>query len=109
MRRVVIDSQAGRQRPGGGPGGPGGGPPRRPPRRGRRRRGTYVEPEAQDKSTLEVGTFRVNSGSTVKEVSEYLGVPVPDIIKKLMQLGEMATLTQTLSDDAIQVIADEFD
>ena len=26
-----------------------------------------------------------------------------------MQLGEMATLTQTLSDDAIQVLADEFD
>ncbi|CAA9470441.1 MAG: Translation initiation factor 2, partial [uncultured Solirubrobacteraceae bacterium] len=87
----------------------GGGPPRRPPRRGRRRRGTYVEPEAQDKSTLEVGTFRINSGSTVKDVGEYLGVPVPEIIKKLMQLGEMATLTQTLSDDAIQVIADEFD
>ncbi|HEV2061674.1 MAG TPA: translation initiation factor IF-2, partial [Solirubrobacteraceae bacterium] len=30
-------------------------------------------------------------------------------IKKLMSLGEMATLTQTLSDDAIQVLADEFD
>ena len=26
-----------------------------------------------------------------------------------MQLGEMATLTQTLADDAIQVLADEFD
>jgi translation initiation factor IF-2 len=112
MRRVVIDSQAARRGPGGpgGPGGgPGGGPPRRPPRRGRRRRGTYVEPVAQDKSTLEVGTIKVNSGSTVKDVGEYLGVPVPEIIKKLMQLGEMATLTQTLSDDAIQVIADEFD
>ena len=36
-------------------------------------------------------------------------MPVPEIIKKLMGLGEMATLTQTLSDDAIQVIADEFD
>jgi len=34
---------------------------------------------------------------------------VPEIIKKLMSLGEMATLTQTLSDDAIQVIADEFE
>src|SRR5262249_20097177 len=46
---------------------------------------------------------------TVKDVGEYLGVPVPEVIKKLMMLGEMATLTQTLSDDAIQVIADEFD
>ena len=34
---------------------------------------------------------------------------VPDLIKKLMGLGEMATLTQTLSDDVIQVLADEFD
>ncbi len=53
--------------------------------------------------------IRVNSGSTVKDVAEYLGVAVPEIIKKLMSLGEMATLTQTLSDEAIQVLADEFD
>ncbi len=116
VRRVVIDSQASRrQGPGGGPGGPGGGPgggpPNRPPRRrgGRRRRGTYTEPTPQDVSSLKADVIRVNSGSTVKDVAEYLGVPVPEVIKKLMGLGEMATLTQTLSDDAIQVIADEFD
>ena len=34
---------------------------------------------------------------------------MPEMIKKLMQLGEMATLTQTLTDDAVQVLADEFD
>jgi translation initiation factor IF-2 len=108
VRRVVIDSQASRRQ-----GGPGGGPPgpqRRPPRRGgRRRRGAYVEPVPQDKTTLQADTIRVNSGSTVKDVAEYLGVAIPEVIKKLMQLGEMATLTQTLSDDAIQVLADEFD
>jgi translation initiation factor IF-2 len=112
VRRVVIDSQASR-RGGPGTGGPGGGPQapqRRPPRRGgRRRRGSYVEPEAQDVATLKADVIRVNSGSTVKDVAEYLGVPVPEVIKKLMGLGEMATLTQTLSDDAIQVLADEFD
>src|SRR4051794_38006922 len=110
VRRVVIDSQASRRGPG-GPGGPPGGPPQRPPRRrgGRRRRGTYEEPAAQDKSTLKADVIRINSGSTVKDVAEYLGVAVPDIIKKLMQLGEMATLTQTLADDAIQVLADEFE
>jgi translation initiation factor IF-2 len=111
VRRVVIDSQASRR--GTGPGGPGGGPPgpqRRPPRRGgRRRRGSYVEPAAQDVAALKADVIRVNSGSTVKDVAEYLGVPVPDVIRKLMGLGEMATLTQTLSDDAIQVLADEFD
>jgi translation initiation factor IF-2 len=114
VRRVVIDSQASRRQgggPGAGPGGPGGGPPQRPPRRrgGRRRRGTYEEPVAQDKSTLKADVIRINSGSTVKDVAEYLGVAVPEVIKKLMGLGEMATLTQTLSDDAIQVLADEFD
>ena len=115
VRRVVIDSQAARRTggpggPGGPGGGPGGGPQRRPPRRGgRRRRGTYTEPVAQDASVLEVGVIKINSGSTVKDVAEYLGVAIPDIIKKLMQLGEMATLTQTLADDAVQVLADEFD
>jgi translation initiation factor IF-2 len=105
-RRVVIDSQASRRQQGG----PANQPQRRP-RRGRRRRGTYDETIAPiDTAALEAtDLIRVNSGSTVKDVAEYLGVAVPEIIKKLMSLGEMATLTQTLSDDAIQVIADEFD
>ncbi len=106
-RRVVIDSQASR-RPASGPATQ---PPRRPPRRGRRRRGVYDETIAPiDSASAEaVDLIRVNSGSTVKDVAEYLGVPVPEVIKKLMSLGEMATLTQTLADDAIQVLADEFD
>ena len=103
---MVIDSQASRRQQGG----PANQPVRRP-RRGRRRRGTYDETIAPiDNAAMEAtDLIRVNSGSTVKDVAEYLGVPVPEIIKKLMMLGEMATLTQTLSDDAIQVLADEFD
>ncbi|HEY4451434.1 MAG TPA: translation initiation factor IF-2 [Solirubrobacteraceae bacterium] len=105
-RRVVIDSQASRRQQGG----PSNQPQRRP-RRGRRRRGTYDETIAPiDTAAMEAtDLIRVNSGSTVKDVAEYLGVAVPELIKKLMSLGEMATLTQTLSDDAIQVLADEFD
>ncbi len=105
-RRVVIDSQASRRQQSG----PANQPVSRP-RRGRRRRGTYDETIAPiDTAAMEAtDTIRVNSGSTVKDIAEYLGVPVPEVIKKLMTLGEMATLTQTLSDDAIQVLADEFD
>jgi translation initiation factor IF-2 len=105
-RRVVIDSQASRRQQGG----PANQPQRRP-RRGRRRRGTYDETIAPIDNTAMEATdlIRVNSGSTVKDVAEYMGVAVPEVIKKLMTLGEMATLTQTLSDDAIQVLADEFD
>jgi translation initiation factor IF-2 len=104
-RRVVIDSQASRRQQGG----PSNQPQRRP-RRGRRRRGSYDETIAPiDTAAMEAtDLIRVNSGSTVKDVAEYLGVAVPEVIKKLMTLGEMATLTQTLSDDAIQVLADEF-
>ena len=105
-RRVVIDSQASRRTPGG----PATQPPRRPPRRGRRRRGTYDDSVSPiDTSVLEAtDLIRINSGSTVKDVAEYFGVAVPEIIRNLMALGEMATLTQTLSDEAIQVLADDF-
>jgi translation initiation factor IF-2 len=105
-RRVVIDSQASRreQMPQA--------PPRRPQRRrgGRRRRPLLEEPtEKAPVEPVEPEAIKVNSGATVREVAESLGVGSPEVIKKLMQLGEMATLTQTLPDETITVIAGEFD
>ena len=106
-RRVVIDSQASRPRGASPP------PPQRPPRgRGRRRRTPWVEPDlTQDANAVveEAPPSQVNSGATVREVAESLGLPAPEVIKKLMQLGEMATLTQTLTDEAIGVLAEELD
>src|SRR4051794_34758630 len=114
-RRVVIDSQAARRGPG-GPGGPGGPPPgqrRGKPGGGRRqRRRDFENNEPAPLKTAEdpsSETVRIPSGSTVKEVAEHLNVPVPEVIKKLMMMGEMATLTQTLTDDAVGLIAAEFD
>jgi translation initiation factor IF-2 len=108
-RRVVIDSQASRRAPGGAPAQPNQ-PPRRQ-RRGRRRRGVYdeeAEARPQARTALaEPDAIQINSGSTVKDVAEYLDVPVPEVMKKLMALGELKTLTQTLSDEAIQVLATE--
>jgi translation initiation factor IF-2 len=107
-RRVVIDSQASRRNTGGPPAQTNQ-PPRRQ-RRGRRRRGVYDE-EAESRPSqtalAEPDAIRIASGSTVKDVAEYLDVPVPEIMKKLMALGEMKTLTQTLSDEAVQVLAAE--
>ena len=51
----------------------------------------------------------VPSGATVREVAEIFGVGSADVIKQLMTLGEMATLTQTLSDETIEVLADALD
>ena len=103
---MVIDSQASRRQD--GRGGQQNQPPRRQ-RRGRRRRGTYQEPVPQDPSVATaVDTIRINSGSTVKEAAESLGVGLSEIIKKLMTLGEMASQNQTLSDEAIETLAEEF-
>jgi len=107
-RRVVIDSQASRRAAGGGP--PQSNQPPRRQRRGRRRRGVYDEVAESRPSRTAVAdpsAIQVNSGSTVKDVAEYLNVPVPEVMKKLMALGEMKTLTQTLSDESIQVLASE--
>ena len=45
----------------------------------------------------------------MREVAEIFGVGGADVIKQLMQLGEMATLTQTLSDETIEVLAGALD
>jgi translation initiation factor IF-2 len=109
-RRVVIDSQASRRAPGGGTATQSNQPPRRQ-RRGRRRRAVYDEEAAARPAArtavAEPGVVQINSGSTVKDVAEYLDVPVPEVMKKLMALGEMKTLTTTLSDDSIAVLAAE--
>ncbi len=103
-RRVVIDSQAARRDQMGGP------PPQRPPRRrgGRRRRPMLEEPPPKVEAAEPEATT-VPSGATVREVAELLGLGSAEVIKKLMMMGEMATLTQTLTDDSIAAIADEYD
>ncbi|HEX2706752.1 MAG TPA: translation initiation factor IF-2 [Solirubrobacterales bacterium] len=104
-RRVVIDSQAARRDQMGGP------PPQRPPRRrgGRRRRPLLEEPPMGPATPVEPEATKVNSGATVREVAESLGLAPAEVIKKLMTMGEMATLTQTLTDESIRAIADEYD
>jgi translation initiation factor IF-2 len=105
-RRVVIDSQAARRDQMGGP------PPQRPPRRrgGRRRRPLLEEPPPKsDEAPAEPEATKVQSGATVREVAELLGLGSAEVIKKLMMMGEMATLTQTLTDDSVRAIAEEYD
>nr|MDP8943503.1 translation initiation factor IF-2 [Actinomycetota bacterium] len=86
--------------------------PQAPPRRGRgrRRRTPWVEPDLTEPTepiVEEVPITPVNSGATVKEVAESFGLPAPEVIKKLMHLGEMATLTQSLPDETVELLAEE--
>ena len=89
-RRVVIDSQAARPRP-----------TERP-----REAGPKPARE-QQAPPRELGKVTINSGATVKDVSAALGVPAPQIMKIMMGAGEMVTITQSLSDDAIELVAAE--
>ncbi len=98
----MIDSQASRRQA----------PHPPPPQRRRRSRGRGApppEPSESGRSTavIEPDAVKIPSGATVRDVAEHLGVPVADVIKTLMKLGEMASITQTLSDDAIGVIAEQ--
>jgi translation initiation factor IF-2 len=49
-------------------------------------------------------TVRISRGSTVKDVAERIGIGATDLIKKLFEAGEMVTITQSLSDEAIELL-----
>jgi translation initiation factor IF-2 len=90
-RRVVIDSGAARPRPD-----------------SRQRRDDGPRQPKQPREVVQpTGPVTVPSGATVKDLSAALGIPVAQIIKIMMGLGEMVTITQTLTDEAVQLIAAE--
>src|SRR3954471_23937940 len=92
-RRVVIDSGGGR---------PGSGQRQRP--------GDRAEPR-QPKAPREVappsGPVTVESGVTLRDFSQALGTSVADLIKLLMNLGQMKNANQSLSDEEVELLAVE--
>jgi translation initiation factor IF-2 len=96
-RRVIIDSQAGRKGGRGAFGNRRGGPP------------SEAEKPALKKKVVP-GTetpAKVKSGASVKDLSEALDIGAGELIKTLLKLGEMVTITQSLSDDALVILAEE--
>jgi translation initiation factor IF-2 len=89
-RRVVIDNQAAR--------------PRQDGRQPRER--TEARPKQQP-AAQPTGPVSVESGVTVRDFSQALGVSMPEIIKILMGLGAPKTATQSLSDEEVELIAAE--
>ena len=55
----------------------------------------------------ELDAVRVAQGVTVQELAEALGVPANDIIKRLFLLGTPLTMTQSMSDDLVELVADD--
>lgn len=114
-------------RPGGGPGGPGGpgggpgsrpGPggrpsgQRRPPRRSKRRRRRdqdELQPQhlqLTDRSApVPEGTIVIERGVSAQEFAPKLNRTAADVVKFLLNNGEMITATQALSDDHMELFA----
>ncbi len=90
-RRVVIDTGAAR--------------PRQDGRQARER--TDVKPKEKTPVAPPTGPVTVESGITVKDLSQALGVPVPKLITMLMGLGAPKTVTQSLADEEVELIATE--
>jgi translation initiation factor IF-2 len=87
-RRVVIDAQAGRK-----------------PAMRRERGAPRAEPKRE--AEVPAGPVKVPSGITVKDLAEALGISPAKIITLMMGLGEMVTLTVSLSDEAVELIGSE--
>src|SRR5947208_3096549 len=90
-RRVVIDQ--------------GGARPSRQQRQARQDAQRNREPRPP--APPPTGPVSVESGVSVRDLSQALGVPMPSIIKILMGLGQMRTATQSLSDEEVELIATE--
>ncbi len=101
-----------RPRGGGGPGGrrrrvvidQGG---QRPSREQRQARQDSRPREPRAPAAPPTGPVSVESGISVQNLSQALGVPMANIIKVLMGLGQMRTATQSLSDEEVELIAAE--
>ena len=52
-------------------------------------------------------TITVHRGITVKDFAEKIERSPAEIVKTLIQLGEMVTVTQSLSDDSVLLVAEE--
>src|SRR5213075_1012768 len=66
-------------------------------------------PRQQREVAAPTGPVTVESGVTLRDFSQALGVAMPQIIKLLMGLGTMKTATQSLNDDEVQLIAAELE
>src|SRR6186997_2424755 len=78
------------------------------PRDIRQARGRTDGPKAPPREVVApTGPATVPSGVSVRDLSQALGVPAVQIIKIMMGLGQMIQITQSLSDEEVELIGTE--
>ncbi len=73
----------------------------------RRHEKAIEEAREQGINPADLDTVRVSEGVTVAELAEALDVPANDIIKRLFLLGTPLTMTQSMSNDLVELVADD--
>jgi len=68
-----------------------------------------VDSVVKKEEPAEQKILEINEGATVKEVSETFGVSSGDIIGKLIGLGVMANINQSLDADTIEILGATYD
>ncbi len=58
-------------------------------------------------STVAPKLLRVPSGVTVKEFAQKAGLTPNDVIRKMMTFGEMLTVNQAITDDALRLLSED--
>ena len=66
-----------------------------------------IEKGLDPELVLDESVVEVPQGASVAKLAEVLKVQPNDIIKRLFMLGQVLTLTQTMSDDLIELVADD--
>ena len=65
--------------------------------------------EVEEEPEIERPIVEIPEGATVKEIAESINKNPNDLIKTLMKLGEMVTINQNVSREAIDVLEDELE
>ncbi|MCL1879734.1 MAG: translation initiation factor IF-2 [Actinomycetia bacterium] len=86
----------------------------------RRKRRERREAEAKERIELEAiekgvdpelllgdDVIQVTSGASVSELADAMQIPANDIVKRLFMLGTMMTVTQSMSDELVELIAED--
>ena len=62
---------------------------------------------ANDQDISKLDVVKVPQGATVAELADLLDIPASDIVKRLFLLGTPLTMTQSMSDELIELVADD--
>ncbi|HVL90854.1 MAG TPA: translation initiation factor IF-2 [Actinomycetota bacterium] len=87
-----------------------------PPQRGHQQPGRHAPAAAQQQPRAPQPArpdepavrkaMKIHRGATVQELAEKLSIKAAEVVKKLFTMGEMATITKSLSDEALVMIGD---